>query len=170
MLTRDAVFSQFSSYYPQADRTLFDRACALAEHAHRLQKTPDGRDYLQHSLEVAAILARLKVDQTTILVGILHDLLDTPDASRSEIEKHFGTEVFQLIEAGQKISSIPYRQKNRQQVESFRKMFVAMARDLRVVLVYLSDRLSDMRAISHCAQARKEAYSRETLEVYAPLA
>lgn len=170
MLTRDAVFSQFSSYYPQADRALFDRACALAEHAHRLQKTPDGRDYLQHSLEVAAILARLKVDQTTILVGILHDLLDTPDASRSEIEKHFGTEVFQLIEAGHKISSIPYRQKNRQQVESFRKMFVAMARDLRVVLVYLSDRLSDMRAISHCAQARKEAYSRETLEVYAPLA
>ncbi len=170
MLTRDAVFSQFSSYYPQADRTLFDRACALAEHAHRHQKTPDGCDYLQHSLEVAAILARLKVDQTTILVGILHDLIDTPDASRSEIEKHFGAEVYQLIEAGHKISSIPYRQKNRQQVESFRKMFVAMARDLRVVLVYLADRLSDMRAIQSCGQARKESYSRETLEVYAPLA
>jgi len=170
MLTKDTVFSQFVSYFPQADRTLFDRACALSEHAHREQKTPDGRDYLQHSLEVAAILARLKVDQTTIVVGILHDLLDTPDAPRAEIEKTFGAEVFQLIETGHKISNIPYRQKNRQQVESFRKMFVAMARDLRVVLVYLADRLSDMRAIGHCAQARKEAYSRETLEVYAPLA
>ena len=170
MLTRDDVFSQFVCYYPQADRALFDRACALSEHAHRQQKTPDGREYLQHSLEVASILARLKVDQTTILVGILHDLPDTPDPPIAEVEKIFGTEVVQLIETGHKISAIPYRQKNRQQVESFRKMFVAMARDLRVVLVYLADRLSDMRAISHCAQSRKEAYSRETLEVYAPLA
>ena len=170
MLTRDEVFSQFVSYFPQADRALFDRACAVSENAHRHQKTADGRDYLQHSLEVAAILARLKVDQTTILVGILHDLLDTPDASPAEIEKLFGAEVLQLIKTGHKISNIPYRQKNRQQVESFRKMFVAMARDLRVVLVYLADRLSDMRAIQHCVQARKESYSRETLEVYAPLA
>ncbi len=170
MLTRDEVFSQFVSYFPQADRALFDRACAVSENAHRHQKTPDGRDYLQHSLEVASILARLKVDQITILVGILHDLLDTPDASPAEIEKLFGAEVLQLIKTGHKISNIPYRQKNRQQVESFRKMFVAMARDLRVVLVYLADRLSDMRAIQHCSQTRKEAYSRETLEVYAPLA
>ena len=170
MLTRDEAFSHFVSYYPQADRALFDRACAVSENAHRHQKTPDGRDYLQHSLEVATILARLKVDQTTILVGILHDFLDTPDASPAEIEKLFGAEVLQLIKIGHKISNIPYRQKNRQQVESFRKMFVAMARDLRVVLVYLADRLSDMRAIQHCGQSRKEAYSRETLEVYAPLA
>lgn len=170
MLTRDEVFSQFVNYFPQADRSLFDRACAVAENAHRHQKTPDGRDYLQHSLEVAAILARLKVDQTTILVGILHDLLDTPDASSAEIEALFGGDVLQLIKTGHKLSNIPYRQKNRQQVESFRKMFVAMARDLRVVLVYLADRLSDMRAIQHCVQSRKESYSRETLEVYAPLA
>lgn len=169
-MTRDEVFNELQSYYPQADREIFNRACALCENAHRHQKTPDGRDYLQHSLEVAAILVRLKADQTSVLVGLLHDLLHTNHGSRDELEPIFGQEVVTLIEIGHRISGIPYRQKNRQQVESFRKMFVAMARDLRVVLVYLADRLSDMRMVHHCSQEKQESYSRETLEVYAPLA
>ncbi len=170
MMTRDAVFNELKSYFPQADPALFQRACALSENAHRQQKTPDGRDYFQHPLEVASILTRLKADQTTVLVGLLHDLLHTGEASPDELLQTFGSEVVTLIEAGHKLSSIPYRQKNRQQVESFRKMFVAMARDLRVVLVYLADRLSDMRMMQHASRERQLAYSRETLEVYAPLA
>ncbi|MFO7577828.1 MAG: bifunctional (p)ppGpp synthetase/guanosine-3',5'-bis(diphosphate) 3'-pyrophosphohydrolase [Pelovirga sp.] len=170
MITRDDIFSQLCSYYPQADRDIFDRACAICENAHRQQKTPDGRDYFQHPFEVAIILTRLQVDQATILVGLLHDVLETNQITSAELEKIFGHEVVSLIEIGNKLSSIPYRQKNRQQVESFRKMFVAMARDLRVVLVYLADRLSDMRTI-HCRpREKREAYSREALEVYAPLA
>ncbi len=138
--------------------------------AHAGQTTPDGRDYHHHPFEVAAILARLKVDQITILVGLLHDVLGTGKVTGEEIAEDFGAEVLSLIETGKKISSIPYRQSNQQQVESFRKMFIAMARDMRVVLVYLADRLSDMRMVLHRDAADRLAYSRETLEIYAPLA
>lgn len=166
----DHIIEQLHSYHPQADADLLIRASEFCRRAHLHQKTPDGRDYLQHTLEVASILARLKVDEITLVVGILHDSLMTGNVTAEEIETEFGHEVLSLIQTGNKISSIPYRQNNRKQVESFRKMFVSMARDLRVILVYLADRLSDMRMISHREKSAQIEYSRETLEIYAPLA
>ena len=115
-------------------------------------------------------MARLKVDETTLVVGLLHDVLEFDLVTEEELAAEFGAEVLSLIQIGNKISSIPYKKSNQQQVESFRKMFVAMARDLRVLLVYLVDRLSDMRTLEYCEPSRQREYARETLEVYAPLA
>ncbi len=170
MITIESICEQLKEYSPSVDEALLVRAGEFCQRAHQSQKTPDGRDYHLHPFEVASILARLKVDQTTIIVGLLHDSLNTGNVSREAISESFGAEVLDLIEIGNKISSIPYRQSSQQQVENFRKMFIAMARDMRVVLVYLADRLSDMRTIFHLGEAERVAYSRETLEIYAPLA
>lgn len=170
MIAIEDIIEQLQSYDSQADPDLLIRACDFCIRAHHSQQAPEGLDYLQHALEVASILTRLKVDETTLVVGILHDTLSSGRVTRDELATEFGQETLDLIEAGNKISSIPYRQSNQQQVESFRKMFVAMARDLRVILVYLADRLSDMRKIDFRKEQEQIAYSRETLEIYAPLA
>jgi len=170
MLTIEQICAQLKENDLQFDRELLERAAAFCARVHHGHKTADGRDHLQHSLEIASILVRLKVDETSLVVGILHDVLLAGRATKEELLEEFGPEIFNLVETGNKISNIPYRQSNRQQVESFRKMFVAMARDLRVVLVYLADRLSDMRNIGQRREQEQQAYARETLEIYAPLA
>ena len=154
----------------QVDSAILQKAHDFSERAHSGQKNRDGKDYLQHPLEVVSILSRLKVDQTTLIVGMLHDVLESELVSKEELIAEFGEEVYSLIEIGNKISSIPYRKSNQQQVESFRKMFIAMARDLRVLLVYLADRLSDMRTLEFCSEKKQLEYARESLEIYAPLA
>ena len=170
MLTADTVIEQLLAYHPQADSALLKRASEFSARAHPQQTATDGRDHHQHALEVASILTRLKVDETTVVVGLLHDVLESDQVSEQELAAEFGPTVLQLVQAGNKISSIPYRQTNRKQLENFRKMFVAMARDLRVLLVYLADRLSDMRTLNWRDSAQQASYARETLEIYAPLA
>lgn len=170
MITVDDIIQQLKNDQPLADETILRRAYDLSELAHRGQKNRNGQEYLQHPLEVMSILARLQVDETTLVVGLLHDVLESEKVSPQQVASEFGEEVLSLIEIGNKISSIPYKKSNQQQVESFRKMFIAMARDLRVLLVYLADRLSDMRTLEFCDEAWQLAYARETLEIYAPLA
>lgn len=170
MMTIEQINEQIQNNNLQVDSDLLKRAADFCARAHHGQETADGRDHLQHSLEIASILTRLKVDETTLIVGILHDSLLAGRATKEELRNEFGDEILHLVETGNKISNIPYRQSNRQQVESFRKMFVAMARDLRVILVYLADRLSDMRNIGNRREQDQQAYARETLEIYAPLA
>lgn len=170
MITFDNIIQQLKADQPQVSEAVLRRAFALSKRAHRGQKNRDGQDYLQHPLEVVSILTRFRVDETTLLVGLLHDVLESDQVTTQDLVAEFGEEVLALIEAGNKISSIPYRKNNQQQVESFRKMFVAMARDLRVLLVYLADRLSDMRTLEFCDEEQQLEYARETLEIYAPLA
>ncbi|SEA65493.1 GTP pyrophosphokinase [Desulfuromusa kysingii] len=170
MITINDIYEQLKSYYPQADQGLLVSACEFCQRAHHGQVSDDGRDSLQHSLEIASILIRLKVDETTIIVGILYDSLSSGLVTKEELLSTFGQAVVSLIETGTKISSIPYRQSNQQHVENFRKMFVSMARDLRVILVYLAVRLNDMRNIRHFKGSEQLSRSRETLEIYAPLA
>ncbi len=169
MIKIEDIIEQLKGDYSQADLDLLVRACDFCSRAHHGRKMADGRDYLRHSLEVASILVRLKVDETTLVVGVLYNSLQSSLISKEDLAEEFGPEILGLIEAGNKIGNIPYRQSNQQQVESFRKMFVAMARDLRVILVYLAVRLSDMRNVS-CRQASEQvSFARETLEIYAPL-
>jgi GTP pyrophosphokinase len=168
-MTIDTILEQVLKYLPSADTDLLRRAAAWCVRAYD-QQTQDGKDHLNHSFEVASILARLKVDETTIVVGLLHESLEAGVVTADEISSQFGAAVLQLIETGNKVRSIPYRQNNHQQVESFRKMFIAMARDLRVILVHLADRLSEMRSLTHLDEQECILYSRETLEIYAPLA
>ncbi len=170
MISIESILEQARTGNPQLDVGLLNRAYQCAVRAHQGEDAPGRDDYLQHALEVASILARLKVDETALVVGLLHDVLQTGKVDREELSSSFGAEVLALLETGQKISSIPYRKSNQQQVESFRKMFVSMARDLRVILVYLADRLSDMRTLGHRPQTEQVDYARETLEIYAPLA
>lgn len=170
MIRFDDIIQRLKVDQPQINVPLLRRAHDFSVRAHAGQKNRDGNDYLQHPLEVVAILTRLKVDETTLVVGLLHDVLESGQVAAQELVAEFGEEVFSLIEIGDKISSIPYKKSNQQQVESFRKMFIAMARDLRVLLVYLADRLSDMRTLDYCEQSRQLEYARETLEIYAPLA
>ncbi len=170
MITIKDIFEQLHGHFSKVNQDLLIRACDFCTRAHYNQNTADGRDYLQYSLEIASILIRLKVDETTLVVGILHNSLSSGLVTKEEIVDEFGLEILSLIEIGNKISSIPYRQSNQQQVESFRKMFVAMARDLRVILVYLAVRLSDMRNIGSRQVQDQISCSRETLEIYAPLA
>ncbi|MCD6188413.1 MAG: bifunctional (p)ppGpp synthetase/guanosine-3',5'-bis(diphosphate) 3'-pyrophosphohydrolase [Desulfuromusa sp.] len=170
MLKIEDIIEELQGYSPQVDQKLLIRARDFCIRAHHGQDAPADFDCLQHSLEVASILARLKVDETTLVVGILQNSLAPGRVTREELEAEFGQEVLNLIDIGNKISNIPYRQSNQQHVESFRKMFVAMARDLRVILVYLAVRLSDMRNIGYRREQEQVAYSRETLEIYAPLA
>ncbi len=170
MTTIETIIEQARSYLPQLDATLIRRAGQFNTHAHEAPKLSCGRDCAQHSLEVAAILARLKVDETTLVVGLLHDVLTDQAVSAEDLSSGFGGTILSLVEVADKISSIPYRKSNQQQVESFRKMFVAMARDLRVILVCLADRLSHMRALDGSSDRDQVDYSRETLEIYAPIA
>ncbi|MCF6179534.1 MAG: bifunctional (p)ppGpp synthetase/guanosine-3',5'-bis(diphosphate) 3'-pyrophosphohydrolase, partial [Geopsychrobacter sp.] len=121
-------------------------------------------------LEVAEILVKLKVDETTLLLGFLHDIPSVSDAALNDLKSLFGETLFQLVTTGFRISQIPYRNSSQQQVENFRKMFISMARDLRVVLVNLADRLCTMRSLQHETADIQEQKSRETLEIYAPLA
>lgn len=170
MNSLETILEQTRSYNPQVDAELLACACEFSARAHQGQAALGGGEYLRHPLEVAAILARLKVDETTLVVGLLHDALETGKLAGEEVAAKFGADVLALIEVGNKISSIPYRKSSQQQVESFRKMFVSMARDLRVILVYLADRLSDMRTLEYRDQQQQADYARETLEIYAPLA
>ena len=170
MITIQNIIEQLQNYHPQVDQDLLIKASEFCRRSHHGQKMADGREYLQRSLDIASILIRLKVDETTLIVGILHDSLSSGLVTREELFAEFGQEVTSLVETGIKISHIPYRQSNQQQVENFRKMFVSMARDLRVILVYLAVRLNAMRHISYCKELERITRSRETLEVYAPLA
>jgi GTP pyrophosphokinase len=170
MIKFEDILQQLQKDQLQIDKAALQKAFEFSQRAHSGQKNRDGNDYLQHSLEVISILARLKVDETTLIVGLLHDVLAGGQVSREEVIAAFGAEVHSLIEVGDKISSIPYKKSNQQQVESFRKMFIAMARDLRVLLVYLADRLSNMRTLQFSETEEQLQYARETLEIYAPLA
>ncbi|HEY5674592.1 MAG TPA: bifunctional (p)ppGpp synthetase/guanosine-3',5'-bis(diphosphate) 3'-pyrophosphohydrolase [Malonomonas sp.] len=169
MNTIETIIDQARGYLPQLNVELIRQAGLLSARAHRNQQIAAGHSYEQHALDVAAILTRLKVDETTLLVGLLHDVLDSKAVSAAELSAGFGESILSLVETGSKISSIPYRKSSQQQVENFRKMFVSMARDLRVILVCLADRLSHMRLLELTTERNQVDYSRETLEIYAPL-
>ncbi len=170
MIQFEDILQQLKADQIHFQEAVLRKAFDFGVRAHAGQKNRDGNDYLQHPLEVVSILSRLKVDETTLIVGFLHDVLEFDLVSAEELETEFGSEVLSLIQTGNKISSIPYKKSSQQQVENFRKMFVAMARDLRVLLVYLADRLSDMRTLEFCEPNRQREYARQTLEIYAPLA
>jgi len=170
MLQLDDILEQVRSYHPSADEALVRRAYDFSARAHDGQKSLSGQPFITHLLELASILARLNVDETTLTIGLLHETLEKGEVSEVELENTFGKEILSLVQVCNKISRIQYRKSDQQQVESFRKMFVSMARDLRVILLCLADRLCDMRLLAHRSDREQVDFSRETLEIYAPLA
>jgi GTP diphosphokinase / guanosine-3',5'-bis(diphosphate) 3'-diphosphatase len=150
----------------QMVRKAYERAAT----AHTGQRRLSGEDYVNHPLEVAAILADLELDAETIAAALLHDTVEDTNLTADEVKKEFGPEVARLVDGVTKLGRISIRTDQQQQAENIRKMMVAMAEDLRVVLIKLADRLHNMRTLEPLAEAKRRKISRETLDIYAPLA
>ena len=152
------------------DREIVKRAYERAASAHTGQRRLSGEDYVNHPMEVAAILADLELDAATIAAALLHDTVEDTALTAEEVETEFGPEVARLVEGVTKLGRISLRSDQQQQAENIRKMMVAMAEDLRVVLIKLADRLHNMRTLEPLADVKRRKISRETLDIYAPLA
>lgn len=158
------------SYDPQGDMESIELAYSYAMSAHQGQRRRSGEEYFVHPVEVAAILAELQMDSVTIVAGLLHDVVEDTTVSLEEIEKNFGAEVALLVDGVTKLSRIEFKSKMEQQVENLRKMFLAMAKDIRVILIKLADRLHNMRTLKYQPGEKQIEIAQETLEIFAPLA
>ena len=162
---------RFSKYNDKReDWALVRRAYQFALKAHAGQKRVSGESYITHPLGVAYILADLELDLVTIVTGLLHDVLEDTPVTYDELENEFGEEVASLVDGVTKLSRMEFRSKEEHQAETWRKMFVAMARDIRVILIKLADRTHNMRTLRYLNSNKQREISLETLEIYAPLA
>jgi guanosine-3',5'-bis(diphosphate) 3'-pyrophosphohydrolase len=159
-----------AEHLPPEDRELVEKAYRRAAAAHTGQHRLSGEDYVNHPLEVASILAELHLDAATIVAAILHDTVEDTDLTAQELSKEFGPEVAKLVEGVTKLGRISIRSEQQHQAENIRKMLLAMAEDIRVVLIKLADRLHNMRTLEFLPEPKRLRISRETLEIYAPLA
>jgi len=170
MARLDKITNQITSYHPDADLNVLHKAFIFSGKVHQGQYRLSGDAYLSHPLEVAEILARLQLDIPTIVTGLLHDTIEDTLTTREEIQSMFGDEIADLVDGVTKIGKITFKTSEQRQAESFRKMLLAMARDIRVILVKLADRLHNMRTLESQDKSRQQKISRETLDIYAPLA
>ncbi|MBK8013504.1 MAG: bifunctional (p)ppGpp synthetase/guanosine-3',5'-bis(diphosphate) 3'-pyrophosphohydrolase [Deltaproteobacteria bacterium] len=170
MLRLNDILERVRSYHPNADLDLIKKAYVYSARAHEGQVRKSGEPYLIHPLEVSGILAEMKLDEHAVAAGILHDTVEDTDATTEEIEQLFGKQVAEIVEGVTKLSTIPYTTTHEKTAENFRRMLVAMTKDIRVILVKLADRLHNMRTLDHMAPDKVERIARETLEIYAPLA
>jgi GTP diphosphokinase / guanosine-3',5'-bis(diphosphate) 3'-diphosphatase len=165
-----SLIKKIQTYHPGANTALVQKAYDTAFLAHQGQKRISGDDYIQHPLGVANILVDLQLDVETIAAGLLHDVVEDTAISIESMEKLFGKEIALLVDGVTKLSRINFKNKEEQQLESLRKMFMAMAKDIRVILIKLADRLHNMRTLKYMAPEKQKEISRETLEIFAPLA
>jgi len=149
---------------------LVKKAYRYSAKAHRKQKRYSGEAYISHLLEVAKILADLELDMITISAGILHDVIEDTNTPLSTIKEEFGEEIAMLVNGVTKLSKISFKTREEQQAENFRKMFLAMAEDVRVILIKLADRLNNMRTLQYIPPHKRVKIARETLEIYVPIA
>ena len=157
-------------YLSDPDLELVTRAYRFAARSHAGQLRASGEPYITHPLEVANILTLMKMDTASVAAAVLHDVVEDTDTTLEDIQKSFGDDVTQLVDSLTKISRIKFRSKQERLAENFRKMVVAMAKDLRVILIKLADRLHNMRTISVLPPAKRMRIAQETLDIYAPLA
>ena len=158
------------TYLPQAKCDDVTKAYQLAEEAHKDQRRVSGEPYILHPLAVAQILADMKIDTTTITASLLHDVVEDTSYTLDDLKKMFGKEVAFLVDGVTKLSRLNYRTKEDQQLNSMRKMFLAMAKDVRVVVIKLADRLHNMRTLRYMRSDKQKRIAQETLEIFAPLA
>ena len=171
MLRLNDILERVSSYHPAADLDLLKKAYVYSAKVHQGQIRSSGEPYLVHPLEVAGILAELKLDEASIVTGLLHDTIEDTLATREEISELFGEEIADLVDGVTKLSQFSAgNTQQEKQAENFRKMVVAMAKDIRVLLVKLADRTHNMRTLEHVRPEKQERIARETLDIYAPLA
>src|SRR5687768_3859242 len=170
VLALNDLVTKVQSYHPAADVALIERAYKFAEWSHREQMRKSGDPYFSHPASVAGIITDLKLDTASVCAGLLHDVVEDTLATITDIERDFGQEVAFLVDGVTKLSKINFASKEDRQAENFRKMLVAMARDIRVLLVKLCDRLDNMRTLEFMKPDAQDRIARETMDIYAPLA
>jgi GTP pyrophosphokinase len=166
----DDIIERVRDYNPRADLDMINRAYVYSAKAHEGHVRRSGEPYLIHPLQVAEILSEMKMDVTTIAVGLLHDTIEDTEVTREDILERFGDEVTFLVEGLTKISKLEFKSRQHQQAENLRRMILSMAQDIRVIMVKLADRLHNMRTLEHLPQEKQVAIARETMDIYAPLA
>jgi GTP pyrophosphokinase len=166
----ETLIDEIPKYQPGADLDLIQRAYRFSEVSHRGQQRASGEPYLSHPLEVANLLVNFKMDVTTVTAGLLHDVLEDTQATKADLEREFGKEIAELVDGVTKLGKLAFSSREERQAENFRKMLVAMARDLRVLMIKLADRLHNMRTLDYLPLEKARKIAQETLEIYAPLA
>ncbi len=169
-MTLQDLISRIQAYNPVADVSTVTRAYEFSADVHRGQKRLSGEPYLTHPLEVAGIIADLKLDVPSVVTGLLHDTVEDTLTTIQQVEQIFGPEISSLVDGVTKISQINFTTREEKQAENFRKMILAMARDIRVILVKLADRTHNMRTLGHLPPDKQIEVAQETLDIYAPLA
>ena len=168
--TIDDVIKKMKMNRKKTNVALIQKAYKFAEEHHRGQKRLSGEDYIIHPLNVAYILADLQLDDATICTALLHDVVEDTDVTNEDIIKNFGKEIAEMVAGVTKLGKIQYVTIEEEQVENYRKMFLAMGKDIRVILIKLADRLHNMRTLSNLKRDRQIANAKETMDLYAPLA
>ncbi len=166
----EQLLEKASSYIKEADLSRIREAYEYAEAAHQGQTRKSGEPYILHPLAVADILVSMQMDATTIIVGLLHDVVEDTNVTTQDLEAKFGKTCAELVDGLTKLEKIRFKSKEEQQNENYRKMFVAMAQDIRVILIKLADRLHNMRTLKHQSEEAQRRISEETLEIFCPIA
>src|SRR5947209_6949924 len=170
MMRQYDLIERVRRYNPNTNEALLNRAYVYAMKAHGEQTRASGDPYFSHPLEVAAILTDLKLDDATIAAALLHDTIEDTSATRAEIDQMFGADIGALVEGLTKLKKLDLVTKEAKQAENLRKLLLAIADDVRVLLVKLADRLHNMRTLSHVPPETRRRTAEETLDIYAPLA
>ena len=170
MTQLQTLIEEIPKYQPGADLEVLERAYRFSERSHRGQQRASGEPYLSHPLEVATLLVDFKMDVITVTAGLLHDVLEDTGATKAELEREFGKDIADLVDGVTKLGKLAFSSREERQAENFRKMLVAMARDLRVLMIKLADRLHNMRTLDYLPADKSRKIAQETLDIYAPLA
>jgi GTP diphosphokinase / guanosine-3',5'-bis(diphosphate) 3'-diphosphatase len=170
MIRFEDIYETVKRHHAGADLELLRKAYIFSAVEHKGQTRASGEPYLVHPLEVAAILAELRMDPACVAVGLLHDVLEDTLTDADKIREHFGPDVLHIVEGVTKISKIPFSSSEERQAENFRKLLLAMVDDVRVIIVKLADRLHNMRTLQYLPEDRRVRIARETMDIYAPLA
>ncbi len=166
----DFFIDEIIKYNPNTDLLLIEKAYNISEKAHSGQLRQSGEEYFSHPIEVTKILIELEMDDATIVAGLLHDVLEDTEYKYEELKRDFGEEIAMLVEGITKLGTLVYESKEERQAENLRKMFLAMSKDIRVLIIKLADRLHNMRTINYMNEKKIREKCLETLEIYAPLA
>jgi GTP pyrophosphokinase len=170
MATIQEIINKVKKYNKKSDTKLIKKAYSYAAEYHKDQKRLSGEEYIVHPLEVADIITTLELDDAAICAALLHDTIEDTGTTYDDVKNAFGEEIAQLVEGVTKLGKLEYVDKEEEQAENYRKLFMAMAKDIRVLMVKLADRLHNMRTLKYLREERQISNAKETLQVYSPLA
>ena len=170
IITLEVLIDRIRQYNKNGDLSIVEKAYAYATEKHKGQLRKSGEPYITHPVNVAYILADLELDAQSICAALLHDVVEDTPVTHEDLINEFGETIDMLVDGVTKLNKIPYTTKEEQQIENLRKMFFAMAKDVRVIVIKLADRLHNMRTLKFQPEEKQREIARETLEVYAPLA